>query len=61
MTTLKIFTHDGLEYETTVDSYDPIALNEQLNNHEINTVVVGNIIISRINIKTVFPLAEGTA
>lgn len=53
MTTLQILTHDGNEYEETVEQYDAMALNEELNNSEINTVVIGKLIISRVNVKLV--------
>ncbi len=53
MTTLQILTHDGNEYEETVEQYDAVALNEELNNSEINTVVIGKLIISRVNVKLV--------
>jgi hypothetical protein len=53
---LTILTHDGLTYENVhVESYDSVALNEQLNNNEINTVVIGDLIFSRINVKSVVP------
>lgn len=62
MKQLTILTHDGLTYEASVDSdYDAIALNEQLNNNEINTVVIGGLIFSRINVKSVVPVAEVAA
>lgn len=50
---LLISTHDGKEYEVNVETYDPIALNAELNNNDINTVVIGDVIISRINVKSV--------
>ena len=53
MTTLQILTNDGNEYEETVEQYDAMALNEKLNNSEINTVVIGKLIISRVNVKLV--------
>jgi len=53
MTTLQILTHDGNEYEETIEQYDAMALNEELNNNEINTVVIGKLIISRVNVKLV--------
>lgn len=53
MTTLQILTHDGNEYEETVEQYDAMALNEELNNNEINTVVIGKLVISRVNVKLV--------
>jgi hypothetical protein len=53
---LTILTHDGLTYENVqVESYDSVTLNEQLNNNEINTVVIGDLIFSRINVKSVVP------
>jgi hypothetical protein len=53
---LTILTHDGLTYENVqVESYDSVTLNEQLNNTEINTVVIGDLIFSRINVKSVVP------
>lgn len=50
---LLVSTHDGKDYEVNVESYDPIALNTDLNNNEVNTVVIGDVIISRINVKSV--------
>ena len=50
---LLVSTHDGKEYEVNVETYDPIALNADLNNNEVNTVVIGDVIISRINVKSV--------
>lgn len=50
---LLVSTHDGKDYEVNVETYDPIALNAELNNNEVNTVVIGDVIISRINVKSV--------
>lgn len=55
---LKITTHSGNEYEAIVDDYNAEQLNENLNNNEINTVVIGDIIISRIDVKAVVPTEE---
>lgn len=55
---LTILTHDGLTYETAVETYDAVALNADLNNSEVNTVVIGDMIFSRINVKSVVPTAE---
>lgn len=61
MITLKIATHDGLEYEALVEQYDEVALNAELNDGTINTVVIGKIIVSRINVKSVVPVDEEKA
>lgn len=52
---LIIETHDNKVYEVEVSTYDAVTLNNELNNHEINTVVIGDIVISRINVKSVVP------
>lgn len=53
---LKIVTHSGNEYAVEVAIYDPIQVNEDLNNREINTVAFGEIILSRIDVKAVVPI-----
>ncbi len=55
---LRIITHSGNDYVTEVENYDPIQLNEQINNRELMTVVIGNQIISRIDIKNISPIVE---
>jgi hypothetical protein len=42
-----------MEYEVEVEEYDPIKINSELNNNEINTVVIGDVILSRIDVKNV--------
>lgn len=56
MIKLIILTHGGLEYEAIVEEYNAEQLNENLNSNEINTVVIGDIIISRIDVKAVVPV-----
>lgn len=56
MIQLKISTHGGNEYEAVVEEYNPAELNQELNNHEINTVCIGDIILSRIDVKAVVPV-----
>lgn len=53
MITLKILTHNSGEYQTEVETYDPIAINEQLNNMEVNTVVIGDLVLSKIDVKVI--------
>jgi hypothetical protein len=53
--TLDILCHDGSKFEVTVDSFDPIATNEILNDPNILTIVIGDIIFSRIDIKRIVP------
>lgn len=52
---LEVSTHDNEVIIVTVEEYDPIALNESLNDTSLNTVVIGDLIISRINLKKVNP------
>lgn len=53
---LKITTHSGQILNAEVSEYNPEELNESLNNVDINTIVLGNVIISRIDVKTVVPV-----
>ncbi len=55
---LKVVTHGLKEYEINVEAYDSVTLNEQLNNKDINTVAIGELIISRIDVKNVVPVIE---
>lgn len=58
MIKLKILTHNSGEYVTEAESFDPVTLNEQLNAHDVNTVVIGKLIFSRIDIKLVTEIQE---
>jgi len=58
MVKLKIETHDGNSYEVEVEKYNAVDLNDKLNNVECNTVVLGDLVISKINVKSVRPLRE---
>ena len=58
MTKLKIITHSGGEYAVEVENYDAAQVNADLNNHEINTVAFGDVILSRIDVKAVVPIIE---
>lgn len=50
---LQVNTHDGLEYIEEVTEFDPVSLNEKLNDTTINTIVIGGVIEARINIKRI--------
>jgi len=55
---LHVLTHSGQDLKIEVETYDPVALNEQLNNNEVHTVLIGDNIFSRIDIKLVVPMTE---
>lgn len=55
MATIKITTHSGGEYTAEMEPYEAAALNEQLNDDTVNTVLFGDIILSRIDVKSVVP------
>ncbi|MBO1515499.1 hypothetical protein [Metabacillus bambusae] len=54
--TLNVVTHSGQDLTIEVETYDPILLNEQLNSNDIHTVLIGNTIFSKIDIKLVVPV-----
>ncbi|MCI0767875.1 hypothetical protein [Bacillus sp. TL12] len=57
-TKVEVHTNGGKTITITTNDYDPIFLNEQLNNSNTVTVVVGDYIFSRIDVKQVVPVKE---
>lgn len=55
---LRIVTHNSGEFETEVESFNPIDMNEQLNSMDVNTVVIGDLILSKIDVKVISPIKE---
>jgi len=55
---LKIKTHSGSEYEVELADYNAAETNEKLNRNDVNTVAFGDVIISRIDVKSVVPVEE---
>ncbi len=56
MRKLKVETHDRQSFMVEVEEYEPNKLAEEIDNTDKLTIVIGELIISRINIKTVFPV-----
>ncbi|HDR7432616.1 TPA: hypothetical protein QCX34_000006 [Bacillus anthracis] len=54
--TVEVHTNAGKVIEINTNDYDPIYLNEQLNNNNTITVVIGDYIFSRIDVKQVVPV-----
>lgn len=52
---LTILTHSGNNYEVSVETYNAEEINEKLNNDTLNTIVLGDVILSRIDVKTIVP------
>lgn len=55
---LRILTHNSGEYETEVTEYNAEELNVSLNDTNVNTIVLGNVIVSRIDVKTIVPISS---
>lgn len=55
---VEVHTNGGKVIEITTNDYDPIFLNEQLNNSNTVTVVIGDYIFSRIDVKQIVPVKE---
>jgi hypothetical protein len=51
-------THSGKEYEINVEEYNPVEINENLNNREVNTIIIGDVIIARIDVKSICKKTE---
>lgn len=55
---VEVHTNGGKVIEIKTNDYDPIFLNEQLNSSNTITVVIGDYIFSRIDVKQVVPVKE---
>jgi hypothetical protein len=60
MTNIKVLLHDGTEITTTVDSFDPNALAETINNREVLMVPIGNTIVNKTSIKVIEPVESAS-
>ncbi|MCU5253398.1 hypothetical protein OCB05_23840 [Bacillus cereus] len=64
MKTIEVHTQSGLKHTVQTEVYDAKTLNDQLNNNDLITVLIGDVICQRIDIKRVLPqnepAAEGT-
>lgn len=58
MTKLRILTHSGEEVIVEVENYNAQELNQKLNSPDVITVVIGDIIFSRIDVKLVKPVKD---
>lgn len=52
MKTIEIYTGSE-KISVQTEDYNPVALNEQLNNSELNTVLIGDFISARLDVKRV--------
>ncbi|MEK3887244.1 hypothetical protein [Bacillus sp. FSL K6-3431] len=53
MINLEVLTHDGELFNVEVAEYDAMEVNEKLNDSEVNTVVIGDFIFGRFDIKRI--------
>ena len=58
MIKLEISTHSGDIDIVEVDEYSAVEVAEQLNNSEVQAVVFGDNVYSRIDVKNVKPISE---
>ena len=58
MSKLEISTHSGDIDIVEVDEYNADSVAEKLNNSEVQAVVFGNNVYSRIDVKNVKPFSE---
>lgn len=55
MIKIVIETHSGKTLEADVESFDASQFNQDLNDPDINTIEIGGVVRSRIDIKGVTP------
>jgi hypothetical protein len=56
MIQLRVTTHSGEDDVVEVESYDPIQLNEKINDYQIQSILLGKNLYSRIDLKNVKPI-----
>jgi len=57
-TTIRCLTHDGREYIIDIENYNPELINNQINDNNVTTVLLGDHILARITIKEIVPIKE---
>ncbi|PFE56008.1 hypothetical protein CN318_12240 [Bacillus cereus] len=64
MQTIEVYTQSGLKHTVQTEIYNAHVLNDQLNNNDLITVLIGDFIIQRIDVKRIIPVnlpvTEGT-
>ncbi|MCZ2260616.1 hypothetical protein [Sporosarcina sp. G11-34] len=55
---IKVTTHSGDEDILTVDEFNPVEINDQLNDNEPQSILIADQIYSRINVKNIKPVVE---
>lgn len=58
MVKIRVTTHSGEDDILEVDSFDAETLNEKMNNNEIHSILIGDNIYSRIDLKNVKKMNE---
>ena len=53
-----VTTHSGDADELIVEEFDPVEINDQLNDNELLSILIGDHIYSRIDVKNIKPVAE---
>ena len=46
--------HDGQEYVTEVEKFDPVAIMNDLENSEKQYIVVGDVVVHRTNVSRIY-------
>ncbi len=60
MKTIEIYTNTTEKLVVQTDDYNPVLLNQQLNNGEITTVLIGDNIFARFDVKRVIVPIDST-
>ncbi|MGH0967703.1 hypothetical protein ACQVQ4_26365, partial [Bacillus cereus] len=60
MKTIEVYTNATEKLVVQTDDYNPVLLNQQLNNGEVTTVLIGDNIFARFDIKRVVVPIDST-
>ena len=53
---LNVYMHSGEEYEIEAKNYNAAEIHEQRNNNDIQSILLGDYSLSKINIRDIVPI-----
>ncbi|WP_121605297.1 hypothetical protein [Virgibacillus sp. Bac332] len=58
METLRVTTHSGEDTLIQVEGYDPLAIEQKMNDNEVQAIAIGSNVYSRIDLKNIMKIVD---
>lgn len=55
---IRVTTHSGEDRTIEVENYNPVELNNKINDKNIHSILIGDSIFSRIDLKNIEPVKD---